>query len=156
VSPQTTGPGSRAGRRATVNDGPAVPVHPHRRADDRLHGTAQVRELTGLTARELDYAVQRGWLTPIAGPRGSGLSYRWSNTEVRTARVFASLRRAGIAPEVAAEVARRVVASGRRDGHGVALVPGVDLVVLEDDLTPAGHAATAPVFAGLGRQQRGA
>jgi hypothetical protein len=56
--------------------------------------------------RQIDYWVRRGWLRPDDPRPGSGYGRDWSDDEVRVAERMARLVRAGLAPDVAARLAR--------------------------------------------------
>lgn len=64
---------------------------------------------TGMTYRQLDYGVRRGWFKPLH-IGGSGNSREWTRAELEVVRRFGRLRKAGVEPETAAAVAR----SGQR------------------------------------------
>jgi MerR HTH family regulatory protein len=85
----------------------------------------------GPTARQLDYWVQQGWLHPEtrSGRQGSGHWWRWTEDECRVAEMMSRLVKVGLAPPVAAKVAR---AATKWEPGGVAVVniaKGVSVMV---------------------------
>ncbi len=81
---------------------------------------AQVLDGTTITYRQLQYWISQGWLRP-EGSGGSGNAFIWSDEEVAVARTMGRLVDAGLAPSVAAKVAR---------GH-VVVAPGIRVEVLD-------------------------
>jgi DNA-binding transcriptional MerR regulator len=77
--------------------------------------TAVPQELrdTGITYRQLDHWVTQGYL--FAGGRtGSGNPREWPLAEIEVARRMVRLVRAGLRPDVAAEVAADMANNGSR------------------------------------------
>lgn len=75
-----------------------------------------VRE-TGMTYRQIDYAVRLGLLKPLH-VGGSGTSREWTRAELDVARIMGRLVAAGMKPEPASRVARS-------PGHRCEIAPGV-------------------------------
>lgn len=65
---------------------------------------------TGITYRQLDHWVVKGWLLPDTGRTGQGVPREWPERELRIARAMVRLVDAGMRPDVAAVIAR----SGQR------------------------------------------
>jgi len=61
---------------------------------------------TGITYRQLDYWVRKGWLLPGVGAPGHGYPRDWPASEIAVARAMIRLIQAGIALETAAAIAR--------------------------------------------------
>jgi hypothetical protein len=70
----------------------------------------------GITYRQLDYWIGNGWIRPEREPSkkgtiGSGVPRTWPDDEIRAAIIMGRVVKAGLAPAIAAMVARRVSAS---------------------------------------------
>lgn len=66
------------------------------------HTTGEVAALTGLSARQLDYYMRAGAITPsIEVGRGSGHIHRWSDDDVTHLRAVAARIAWGMTPEAA-------------------------------------------------------
>lgn len=76
----------------------------------------------GLTPRQLNYWVRRGYLRPETASPGTGSPRRWPPTEQDIARLMVRLTRAGLIPAIAASAAR------------VAIEHGVTEIVLSDGI----------------------
>ena len=61
---------------------------------------------TGVSYRQVDHWVRRGWLRPDNPHGGPGSVRQWTNDELDVAVRMAQLVKAGLAPEVAAKAAR--------------------------------------------------
>lgn len=81
--------------------------------------TTEVCNQTGATYRQLDHWCRRGYLRPAGEGLGQGRPRTWPAEEVRVVAVMVRLVAAGLAPPVAAQVAR-----GRVD-----IAPGVRVEV---------------------------
>jgi DNA-binding transcriptional MerR regulator len=68
-------------------------------------GQYNAEQYTGLTYRQLDYAVRRGFLKPLYGV-GSGSNREWTHAELRVARTFGRLTAIGLTMEAAHRIAR--------------------------------------------------
>ena len=76
-----------------------------------------VSALAGISYRQLDYWVRKGFLQPAPGPEGSGRPRRWTAGEIELARTMGRLIRAGLP----LETAHKVALSGER----CEIAPGV-------------------------------
>jgi len=88
-----------------------------------LLSSAEMVEGSPLTYRQLDHWARRRWLVPSYGG-GTGCPRRWTPGELAVARLMVRLVQAGLEPEVAAPVARKMAAGNRRvllAGHGLVL-----------------------------------
>lgn len=76
-------------------------------------GARQAAERAGITYRQFDFWVRRGWIK-VETPEGEGSGrprlVQWHEVEVL--RLMGALVAAGVEPEVAAGVARRLRATG--------------------------------------------
>lgn len=73
----------------------------------------------GVTYRQLDYWVRKGWVHPDPRPHAaSGVTRTWPADEVRVARVMGRLVAAGLSPDAAHTAARA-------PGATAELAPGV-------------------------------
>jgi hypothetical protein len=70
-------------------------------------GSMDLAQRIGVTHRQLNYWVLKGYLTPDGGVTGTGNQHWFSGTEVRVAYDLAALANAGVKPEIAAKIARR-------------------------------------------------
>lgn len=77
---------------------------------------------TGISYRQLDYWVRQGWLRPEYPHAGSGTRREWTNDELDVAVRMAKLVKAGLAHDIAANVARK--------GSEAWLSPNVKVVIL--------------------------
>jgi MerR HTH family regulatory protein len=76
-------------------------------------------KVEGVSYRQLDYWVKRGWLHPDPRPHEhSGVTRTWPAEEVRVARIMGRLKAAGLTPEAAHRIARLATGGGE-------LAPGV-------------------------------
>lgn len=68
----------------------------------------QVMSWAGITRRQLDNWITQGFVTPVhtSGQGFGGLVYDWTTKEAEVAVRMGRLVRAGVAPRVAARVAR--------------------------------------------------
>lgn len=66
-------------------------------------------EIRGVTYRQLDHWVRRGYLRPDQPAPGSGNAREWSGDELRVAQLMACLKGAGFAPAAAADYARQLL-----------------------------------------------
>lgn len=88
-----------------------------------------VLEEAGVSYRQLDYWVRRGYLRPEDALPGSGHSRAWSAHEIAVAREMKRLCDAGLSAELAARVAREFV-----DGESlIELAPGLTLDIEGDN-----------------------
>jgi hypothetical protein len=78
----------------------------------------EVPEIEGISYRQLDWWVRKGYLTPTQR-QGSGYRREWPEDEIAVARAMVRLVAAQIPPAIAAEVAR-----GRAE-----IAPGIRIVV---------------------------
>lgn len=70
----------------------------------------------GITYRQLDHWTRRGHLSPLPGPGGTGHYRRYPVAAVHEARLLGQLVRLGFRDlDVAADLARRLVHTGRAD-----------------------------------------
>ena len=112
------------------------PPAPAGRPGSRVLDTDHALRVTQLSARELYYACDRGWIGPKV-PRVPYEPLAWSVTDVEHARVFACLRRAGLEGPAAARTATAALAGTTREVDGaVVLAPGVWVHVVPADLSP--------------------
>jgi hypothetical protein len=75
----------------------------------RAVNSEQVALAAGISYRQLDHWVRRGWVRTVGDPHGgSGTSREFTDGEAGTAAVMARLVRAGFLVERAAELARTV------------------------------------------------
>lgn len=79
---------------------------------------SQRLSIEGVTYRQLDYWVRRGWLR-LPPSLGSGVWRQWPEDEICVAKTMARLVNAGITPAVAARIAR-----GEQE-----IAPGVKVLV---------------------------
>jgi hypothetical protein len=84
-----------------------------------VSGNDRVLSVSGLSYRQLDHAVRKGYLRPQGG-EGTGYPRTWPAAEVEVARIYGRLVLAGVTPAAAARVAR-----------GGALAPGIRIVLDE-------------------------
>lgn len=84
--------------------------------------TGEGAPLDGITYRQLDFWVRRGYLHPDHEAPGSGGNRRWTEQECHVARLMGRLVAAGFTPEGAHRVARA-------GSSWVELAPGVLVVV---------------------------
>lgn len=77
----------------------------------------------GISYRQLDHWVRKGWLQPGNATPGSGAWRTWGEEERGVARIMARLVVAGIPPELAHRVARA--------GGSAELAPGIRIEVGE-------------------------
>jgi DNA-binding transcriptional MerR regulator len=85
-----------------------------RRHGDPLGGKAprpkrsvnDLLRMTGLTYRQLDYWVAKGYLKPDKAHPGSGIGRRWTDHEIAVAATMGALVNAGLAVDKAATIAR--------------------------------------------------
>lgn len=75
----------------------------------------------GISYRQLDYWVRRGYLRPGNADLGPGFRRTWDDDERRVATLMARLVRAGVSVEAAHRVARA--------GGSLELAPGVRVEV---------------------------
>jgi hypothetical protein len=73
-----------------------------------------VLKRAGITYRQLDYWIGNGWIQPSREPSkrgsiGSGVPRIWPDDEIRVAIIMGRIVNAGLAPAVAAVVARRII-----------------------------------------------
>jgi hypothetical protein len=105
----------------------------------RLLTTDEVAAAAGVTYRQLDYWCRAGYLSPALASgrmRGhAGKARRWSSHEALVAACMGQLTRAGIAPGVAAPIARRVNGASRRLVG--TLAEGI-MIVLDVPVVPGG------------------
>jgi hypothetical protein len=80
----------------------------------------------GITYRNLDHWVRRGWLHPEHVGRGPGSRRHWPTHEQQVAALMARCVNIGMTPALAARVARAAVG---------AVADGFALVVLADDMS---------------------
>lgn len=69
--------------------------------------TTDICHRLGVSYRQIDHWVRRGWLRPDQPIPGSGNPREWTNEELDVARRMAALVNAGISPAVAADAARK-------------------------------------------------
>lgn len=84
---------------------------------------------TGVTYRQIDYWIRRGWLHPEHAGGSGGEPRRWSTTERAVAKLMARLVAAGVTPERAATLARRAVRNSEDDTALIDLGPGLGLLI---------------------------
>ena len=72
-----------------------------------MPGSEQVAREAGISYRQLDHWIRRGWVIPDgeASP-GSGFPREWTDAEALVVRVMGRLVRAGLPPHMAHEIAR--------------------------------------------------
>lgn len=80
---------------------------------------------TGISYRQLDHWVRRGWLRPGNANAGSGTTRLWPDSEFRVAVLMGRMVAAGLPVQVAHQVAR---AGGR-----AALAPAVSVFASVED-----------------------
>ena len=84
------------------------------------HDDGEGAPLDGISYRQLDYWVRRGYLKPEYLAPGSGAKRRWTAEERRVAQTMARLVAAGFTPEAAHPIARN--GPGQLYlGHGVSV-----------------------------------
>jgi DNA-binding transcriptional MerR regulator len=71
-----------------------------------MPSSMQVAEQAGVTYRQLDHWVSRGWLHPESVGTGTGHERHWPPREVRQAQDMGRLVQFGIPPELAHRIAR--------------------------------------------------
>lgn len=92
---------------------------------------------TGMTYRQLDYAVTQGWVTPsVAEAQGSGSTRLFSDHDVYLLRVVAALRSLGIRADGIERVVAYIV--DKEHEHATWLI-----------IAPGGQPTGAATFAGL-------
>lgn len=70
------------------------------------YSTAELMEQAGITRQQVSYWMLHGWIEPTTGVgQGQGIPLFWSHANVRQACRMAKVVRAGVAPQVAAQVA---------------------------------------------------
>jgi hypothetical protein len=72
--------------------------------------SVEVRRATGASPRQLDYWIDRGWVTPTPQRHesaGSGVPFRFSYGDALTIGTMVALVKAGIPPPVAAAMGDR-------------------------------------------------
>jgi hypothetical protein len=90
--------------------------------------TVDVAQLVGVTFRQLDYWLRRGWVPAPNPTPGSGNQRVWTRELVRCAAVMAALVRAGLTPDAASELARTDQREIRR--------PGVAFTIIVSEVVP--------------------
>lgn len=85
----------------------------------------------GITYRQLNHWVIRGYLRPDHARRTSGIARTWPEAELEVARRMARLTAAGISPEVACKFARESWPSGE-------IAPGITLSATSEE-APGGQ-----------------
>lgn len=80
--------------------------------------TKEVSELTGLTFRQLDWAVRSGLLTPRMEGSGPGHARRWDEGDVADAKVLATMRELEVPAWVAKKLLPGYRSSPWRQGPG--------------------------------------
>lgn len=89
----------------------------------------EVPEIAGISYRQLDWWVRKGYLYPTRPAEGSGYRREWPESEVAVAKEMVRLVAAQIPPALAVEIAR-----GRTE-----IAPGIRIVVEPPpSLTPVG------------------
>lgn len=83
----------------------AVPDEAGEEAPELL-SSADVAWKAGITFRQCDHWVRRGYLRPDGAALGSGRPRRWPRAEVDVARAMARLVRIGLTPAAAHRIAR--------------------------------------------------
>lgn len=104
---------------------------------------AQILDYTGVTYRQLDHWVRRGFLRPARALPGSGVTRLWSSAELKVARRMALLVDAGLTPETAERAARNggVIAAGVRVVFPAQLNPPAPALVDDADSGQDGRVA---------------
>jgi len=78
-------------------------------------------EIVGVTYRQLDWWVSKGYLRPLNPSPGQGVAREFPEDEIQVARTMGRLVAAGIPPHIAVKVAR----------GNAEIAPGVRVVVEE-------------------------
>jgi hypothetical protein len=76
------------------------------------HLTTEQMLTAGLSPRQLEYWVGRGYLRPETASPGTGFPRRWPPTEQQIAHLMVRLTHAGLIPGVAASAARVAIEHG--------------------------------------------
>jgi hypothetical protein len=91
--------------------------------DPGLLNGPEVCRLTGISYRQLDHWVRKGYLRPARPAAGSGTQRGFSLAEVAVVRRMVQLTRVGLAPAVAAYCARNGHTTWLTDEIFVSVLP---------------------------------
>lgn len=97
--------------------------------NDLIEDVHEILERTGLTYRQLDYWVRKGWLRPARKANGSGSRRGWTRRELDVAVVMCRLVDAGLKVDIAAIAAREWAKPGWRSRRHVPIAPGITVTV---------------------------
>ena len=75
-------------------------------------GAVELARSTGISYRRIDYWTRQGWLTPTRPGHGSGYARAYDATDVDLLIAVSALTGAGVMPESAFRLARKVIAEG--------------------------------------------
>lgn len=107
--------------------------------DDQLIGSAELREVTGLSFRRVDWWTRKGWIRPVNPAAGAGEPRLYPRTEGEIAALAVALvDEAGFTPKAAARWAR-----AWWDEGGAVSFPLGDRFVITDLAAVGEHVAAA-------------
>jgi hypothetical protein len=113
-----------------------------------LLGSGDALAEVGVTYRQLNYWVNRGWLRPVQAARSSGVPRRWPLLELEIAKRIERLAAAGVAVDRAAVFARESWPAGE-------IAPGIRIEISDAPFigeSVSDSAAVATIPGGRGGQ----